>query len=227
MSDPWLKFYPSDWRADPALRMCSIAARGLWMEMLCIMHEAAPRGCLLVNGQPVSDRQLASLCGCSDREIKTLLRELKSAGVCSEDNGVVYSRRMKADTEKAARDKANGKRGGNPRVIQGVNPPANPPDNGEDKAQIPEARNQNKKNGAAAPILDPQAALFARGKEVLGPSASGMVAKLLKTKGGIVPHARAVLEQASTKHNPTQYVARCIHGQEEREQTVGRVNVAI
>ena len=54
MSVAWFKFYPSDWRADPALRMCSIAARGLWMEMLCVMHEATPRGSLLINGKRVA-----------------------------------------------------------------------------------------------------------------------------------------------------------------------------
>jgi hypothetical protein len=63
MNRPWMKFYPSDWRADPALRMCSIAARGLWIEMICLMHEAAPRGSLRVNGQAVSEGQLAALAG--------------------------------------------------------------------------------------------------------------------------------------------------------------------
>jgi hypothetical protein len=60
---PWMKFYPADWRADPALRMCSLAARGLWMEILSIMHEADPRGSLLINGNTIGAKQLASLCG--------------------------------------------------------------------------------------------------------------------------------------------------------------------
>ncbi|ANB33251.1 hypothetical protein M2324_003640 [Rhodovulum sulfidophilum] len=44
MSDPWLKFYTSDWRSDPGLRMCGLAARGLWVEMICLMHEATLEG---------------------------------------------------------------------------------------------------------------------------------------------------------------------------------------
>jgi hypothetical protein len=133
MSAPWLKFYPSDWRADPALRMCSIAARGLWMEMLCIMHEATPRGSLRINGRPVSDRQMATLAGVTD--VAPLFGELEDAGVFSrEEDGTIYSRRMMRDEEKAAQDKANGKQGGNPTLKPGVNPP--------DKAQIPETRNQ-------------------------------------------------------------------------------------
>jgi hypothetical protein len=129
---PWMKFYPADWRADPALRMCSLAARGLWMEMLCIMHEADPRGSLLINGNSISDRQLASLCGATLHTTVSLLTELEAAGVFSRtEDGTIFSRRMKRDDEKAERDKANGKAGGNPRLNAGVNPP--------DKAQRPEA----------------------------------------------------------------------------------------
>jgi hypothetical protein len=133
---PWMKFYPADWRADPALRMCSLAARGLWMEMLSIMHEADPRGSLLINRNTVGTKQLASLCGATLRETIALLNELETAGVFSRaEDGTIFSRRMKRDVKKAARDKANGETGGNPRLNAGVNPP--------DKAQRPEARSQN------------------------------------------------------------------------------------
>ncbi|WP_245496230.1 hypothetical protein [Rhizobium leguminosarum] len=138
MSAPWLKFFPSDWRADPSLRMCSIAARGLWIEMLCVMHEATPRGTLRVNGKPVSDKQMAILAGCSN--ITTLLQELEEAGVFSrEPDGTIFSRRMMRDVEKAEQDKANGRKGGNPTLKAGVNPRLN----GDDKAQKPEARSQS------------------------------------------------------------------------------------
>lgn len=141
MSAPWLKFYPTDWRADPALRMCSLAARGLWMEMLCIMHEASPYGSLRVNGRTVTDRQLSALAG---GEVGELLAELEDAGVFSrEDDGTIYSRRMQRDAEKAARDKANGKEGGNPSLKRGVNP--------KDKAQKPEARSQTDGVGSDEP----------------------------------------------------------------------------
>lgn len=143
MSTPWLKFYPSDWRADPALRMCSIAARGLWMEMLCVMHEAEPYGSLRVNGRPVNEQQLASLAGTSTDAVRELLGELESAGVFSWDDGAITSRRMQRDKAKAEADRDNGKRGGNPGLREGVNPPDNAPDNGKDKAQKPEARYQN------------------------------------------------------------------------------------
>src|SRR5258708_4928532 len=122
---PWLKFYPSDWGADPALRMCSIAAPGLWMEMRCLMHEARPRGSLLVNGLPVNDRQLASLSGVSHREVVGLVAELEAAGVFSRDAKIIFSRRIRRDEAKAAKDKANGTLGGNPSVKAVVGPPVN------------------------------------------------------------------------------------------------------
>lgn len=138
-----MKFYPSDWRADPALRMCSVGARGLWMEMLCIMHEAEPYGSLRVNGRAVTDQQLAALAGSSVKEVSTWLSELDTAGVFSrDDEGAIISRRMQRDKAKADADKSNGRRGGNPKLRMGVNPHDNPPVGEGDKAQKPEARSQ-------------------------------------------------------------------------------------
>lgn len=144
---PWMKFYPSDWRSDPALRICSVAARGLWMEMLCIAHESEPRGSLAVNGNPVSAKALSALAGVPEKELSQLLAELENAGVFSrDDDGVIFSRRIRRDEERSRRDKANGKKGGNPTLKEGVNPHDNPPNNrrvnGVDKAQKPEARSQ-------------------------------------------------------------------------------------
>lgn len=103
-AQPWLKFYPTDWRADQALRVCTLAARGLWMELLCIMHEAAPYGHLTINGRPATDTQLATLTGTDLSTVRQLLTELEEAGVFSRNrNGVIYSRRMTRD-EKRRKD---------------------------------------------------------------------------------------------------------------------------
>lgn len=131
-----MKFYPSDWRADEALRSCSIGARGLWVEMMALMHVAEPYGSLLVKGRRPDKKQLASLAGISEKDCVALLMELEGMAVFArDDDGTIYSRRMRRDAEKALVDKANGKRGGNPKITEGVNPP----DKGEDKAQIPDA----------------------------------------------------------------------------------------
>jgi hypothetical protein len=112
-ANPWMKFYPSDWRSDPKLRMCSIAARGLWMELICIMHEADPYGHLLINRKPPSDTQLGALTGADSITVRTLLSELEAVGVFSRNRaGVIYSRRMVADEKKARTARANGAKGG-------------------------------------------------------------------------------------------------------------------
>ena len=62
------------------------------------------------------------------------------------------------------------------------------------------------------PPLDPEADYYRRGKEVLGPSAGGMLTQLLKAKGGNVALARAAIEQASTRGDAKQYVGAMVRG---------------
>jgi hypothetical protein len=146
-----MKFYPSDWRSDPMLRLCSLAARGLWAELICLMHEAEPYGSMLVNGKRINKVQMAALVGVPEKECSALMLELEGAGVFSRDpDGTIYSRRMRRDHEKALKDKANGRSGGNPKLrskvdgeVKGrVNPPDKPTVGDGDKAQRPEARDQ-------------------------------------------------------------------------------------
>lgn len=103
MSDqPWIKFYPRDWRGDQALRLVSLSARGLWIEMMCLMHEANPYGHLLVGGQPVGDAVLARVVGSSVEEVQAMLVELHAAGVYRRTRaGVVYSKRMTDDHKRS------------------------------------------------------------------------------------------------------------------------------
>ena len=163
MTSRWMKFYPSDWRSDPALRACSPTARSIWIDLIGLMHEAEPYGYLLLNG---SKPEVKTLCGLLNMHHKTLiagLKELSDHGVYSTDeNGVIYSRRMVRDHAKALRDQANGRRGGNPGVNpqrpQGVNPPVK----GGVKAQKPEARSQIEetptlRSGVSSPERKPRA----------------------------------------------------------------------
>ena len=143
MSDPWFKFYPTDWRSDPALRMCSLAARGLWIEMIALMHEAVPYGHLLVSGRSPTETQLAVLAGTTPDQIPELLGELDAAGVFSRTKeGVIYSRKMTRLAKKSAIARKNGKNGGNPTLGKHAEnkPLVNPEDNAGLKPQKPEAR---------------------------------------------------------------------------------------
>lgn len=143
MADPWLKFYTTDWRADPRLKMCSMAARGLWIEMICLMHEATPYGHLLINGQSLTDAQLGALVGAPPDQIAALLGELEAAGVFSRTRaGVIYSRKLTRLDKKAAIARNNGRKGGNPSLCKsdGKQPLDKGGDKGGDKPQKPEAR---------------------------------------------------------------------------------------
>lgn len=126
--------------------MCSLSARGLWIELIGYMHESEPYGYLIINDTAPDVDDIASLVGRPVSEVRKALAELEKRGVYSADInlGSIYSRRMVRDKAKAERDRTNGKGGGNPKLIGEVNGGVNPPDNGEDKAQIPEARDQRK-----------------------------------------------------------------------------------
>ncbi len=99
---PWMKYYPSDWRGDPALRMCSLAARGLWIEMIGLMHESSTPGHLLLNARSPNIVQLANLVGADNKTVGRMLKELEDAAVFSRtDKGVIFSRRMVRDHRKS------------------------------------------------------------------------------------------------------------------------------
>lgn len=117
MKRPAFQFYPADWRKDAALQSCSIGARGLWVEMLCIMHECIPYGYLCVNGQPMTDSQLARLVGDTVKAVVSYKKELESAGVYSYDEGRIYSRRMVKDEHLRNIRAQAGAMGGNPVLL--------------------------------------------------------------------------------------------------------------
>jgi len=102
---PAFQFYPNDWQADSELKSCSLAARGLWMEIMCIMHSAEPYGHLVTRmGEPLSMARLSRVVGSTEEECIALIDELEDVGVFSRtQGGAIYSRRMVADFEKYQR----------------------------------------------------------------------------------------------------------------------------
>ena len=112
MKRPSFQFYPADWRKDTALQFCSLAARGLWVEMMCIAHECQPYGFLRINGKPMTAAQIGRLAGIGERECVKLMDELFDAGVPSKaDDGAIYSRRMVRDEQLRERRAEGGKQG--------------------------------------------------------------------------------------------------------------------
>jgi hypothetical protein len=139
----WSKFYWSDWASDPKLKLCSLAAQGLWMQMLCIAAQNDPIGYLSVADRPLGVTDLARLIGASETELGVTLEELDRNRVFSRDrNGRIYSRRLVADAKKSAEFQKWGKLGGNPTLGKGSGKPprVNPTLKGHDKPQQPSAR---------------------------------------------------------------------------------------
>ncbi|KRW62355.1 DnaT-like ssDNA-binding domain-containing protein [Pseudomonas sp. TTU2014-080ASC] len=72
MKRPSFQFYPADWRNNAKLRRCSWAARGVWIELLGLLHDSDDYGLLR---WPL--RQIAQALGCPLK----LLNELVECGV--------------------------------------------------------------------------------------------------------------------------------------------------
>jgi len=158
----WTKFFWSDWQSEPALRLCSYAARGLWMDMLCIAAAHDPIGYVAVAGRGLDETSIARMTGGQESEVRDLLGELERNGVFSRDRqSRIYSRRMVADAKKAAIARKNGKLGGNPSLGKietnsaSDNQEDNTPDNTPLKTHKPRAISQedldaNASSGAEA-----------------------------------------------------------------------------
>jgi hypothetical protein len=178
--NPWIKFYPTDWLAESKLKTISRAARSLWFDMLCLMHQTG-NGRLEINGRPMTEKELAQILGDNPRTIKTLLSEIELAGVSSRIEGdFIASRRLIQDRIKAELDTLNGRMGGNPSLQNnsldknGVNP--------EVKAQKPEARSQKPEDTPIAPKGDPEQIAVDAWNEMAGETGLSKVQLLTVTR---------------------------------------------
>lgn len=112
MKRPAFQFYPADWRKDVELQSCSMAAQGLWINVMCLAHECEPYGHLTVNGKAMTAAQIGRHVGTNQRETQALIDELMEAGVARRtDEGALFSKRMVADEDLRNRRAAGGKEG--------------------------------------------------------------------------------------------------------------------
>jgi hypothetical protein len=119
---PAFQFYTGDWMKDPNLRRCSLAARGVWIDMICLMFDSEVRGVLATNGVAWSEREIAATISGETSQILTGVEELLRKGVVSRDDseanstgipGAIFSRRMVRDEKirQANRDRQDRFRG--------------------------------------------------------------------------------------------------------------------
>lgn len=106
---PWMKFRPDRWLGDVELGMCSLAAQGLWIRCISLMHLSHEYGCLLIGNKPATTELLARAINADITLIGSLLGELESNGVLSrrESDNCIVSRRMLADHEISEKGRAD------------------------------------------------------------------------------------------------------------------------
>lgn len=176
MKMPAFQFYPADWRKDLGIQSLSFHDRGVWFEILCLMHESEQRGKLLLNGIAMSDEALARLLGLDKQNLNKTLTTLLEYGVASRDvNGVLMNRRMVRDEELRKIRQEAGKMGGNPFLLK-----QNP-----GKPKKPDKQNQTPSSASSSAISDMTPCMPAGGQppDVL----DHWAVRLLEEKLGVVP----------------------------------------
>lgn len=68
---PYIPLYTGDWIKDPQLSMCSPLTRGIWIDLLCAIHELNDGGSITGTVQ-----QFTRICRCSEQEFEFAIKEL-------------------------------------------------------------------------------------------------------------------------------------------------------
>lgn len=120
MKLPSFQFYPADWRKDPGVQSLTFHQRGVWLEILCLMHESPRRGYLLLpNGNTMSDDALSRIIGLDKQNLTTTLTAILECGVADRDPATeaLMNRRMIRDEALRQTRSKCGKMGGNPNLL--------------------------------------------------------------------------------------------------------------
>ena len=197
----WFRFYDDAINDPKALKLSDRTFR-VWVGMLCL---ASKNGGVL----PSFD-DMAILLRMKPAQLQPELEKLIAAELLDhDDNGIAphnwNARQYKSDTK----DATNAQRQKRYRDRY-----RNGDSNGANTVTVTPTRAETEQITDAAPdgAHSDEAELFRRGKQILGKSSGGQISNLLKAKGGSIALARAAIEQASTKENPREYVARVIAG---------------
>ena len=75
---PSMQWYPGDWLKDPCVGQCSPQTRGVWVDMLSLMHENGRTGKLQGTYE-----SLARVCRCSIEQFKKTITELKDTNTAT------------------------------------------------------------------------------------------------------------------------------------------------
>lgn len=92
MSDPWFKFYPSDWLSGT--RGLTPAETGVYVTLVCMMYENDGQ---LIRNDRRHDARLARRCGCTLAAFKKIIANLLSENKLVDDNGFLTNKRVQKE----------------------------------------------------------------------------------------------------------------------------------
>lgn len=87
MRRPSFQFYPADWQANSNLRRCTHEEKGIWMDVMCILHDQAEYGIVRW-----TLRELAQAVGCTVSRLNSLIGKqvLKGADSAKTCEPLIY-----------------------------------------------------------------------------------------------------------------------------------------
>jgi len=104
---PAIQFYPGDWRKDVGVQSLNYFDRGVWLEMLLLMHDSPVRGKLMLGNGAMSDEALARILHIETETLKKTLSTLLECGVTERETrtGALINRRMLRDELERSRNR--------------------------------------------------------------------------------------------------------------------------
>lgn len=119
-NQPYLPLYVDDWMNNTRLKMCSPAAHGMMITIMCLMHKEQEYGQMLLrqkfrqkeNTIQNFAEQIARLSAFDSIEVIGPLTELVNEGVLKIDADVLFSERMVNDNGLSQKRAIAGKNGG-------------------------------------------------------------------------------------------------------------------
>ncbi|CAG2132340.1 hypothetical protein [Cupriavidus numazuensis] len=87
MRRPSFQFYPGDWQSNTNLRRCSHAEKGIWLDVMCLLHDSEEYGVLRW-----ALKEIAQAVGCKLADLKALVTKgvLKGADAGAPCEAFIY-----------------------------------------------------------------------------------------------------------------------------------------
>lgn len=110
-----LKLDVDAWLTDRRIRLCTPAARAFLIDLraLCV-----PSGRLVMDDQPLSDDQIALLCGYTAAKVRELFKELGTAKAFHVDEDGLFFADMVKDSKFKAQAKVSGSKGASKKLVR-------------------------------------------------------------------------------------------------------------